>query len=121
MDTSNCTLSGASGNSATDTPANALQRGVESAGSALHSSIDKMANPARSTVDRVSSAAHETVDTLASGASRVADRFSDQTSRIADAPGRALGVSKSWVQGRPFEAVAAALAFGFIVGRLTSR
>ena len=94
---------------------------VESAGASLHSSIDKAARPLHSTVDRVSTAAHETVDKLASSASQVADRFSDQTRRVTEAPSQALEFSKSWVQERPLEAVGAALAIGFILGRLTSR
>ena len=83
--------------------------------------IDHVADPARNTVDRVSSAAHETVDKLASEASHVADRFSDQARWVSEAPHRALDCSKSWVQERPLEAVGAALALGFIVGRLTAR
>ena len=100
---------------------NAVKRGVDSAGAAVHSTIDKIADPARNTVDRASSAAHETVDKLASGASHVADRFSEQTRWAAEAPSRAVDCSKSWIQDRPFEAVGAALALGFIIGRLTAR
>jgi ElaB/YqjD/DUF883 family membrane-anchored ribosome-binding protein len=100
---------------------NAVQRSVDSAGAALHSTIDKVADPARNTVDRVSTAAHATVDKLAGSAAHVAERFSDQTRRVAEAPARALDCSKSWVQERPLEAVGAALAIGFILGRLTAR
>jgi ElaB/YqjD/DUF883 family membrane-anchored ribosome-binding protein len=100
---------------------NAIHRGLDSAGAALHSTIDKVAEPARSTVDRMSTAAHETVDKLASNASHVADRFADQTRRVAEAPSRTLEYSRSWVQDRPLEAVGAALALGFILGRITSR
>lgn len=109
-------------NVTTDTPADsAIHRGLDSAGAALHSTIDKVAEPARSTVDRLSTAAHESVDKLASNASQVVDRFSDQTRRVSEAPARALDCSKSWVRDRPLEAVGAALALGFILGRLTSR
>ena len=106
---------------ANDPSGNPIQRGVESAGAALHSTIDKLADPARSTVERMSSAAHQSVDKLAGNASYVAERFSDQTRRVTEAPAQALEYSKSWVQERPLEAVAAALAIGFIVGRLTAR
>ena len=99
----------------------AVQRGVDSAGSALHSTIDKVADPARSTVDRAATAAHETVDKLASGASHVAERFSEQAHWVSDTPNRLLGESKSWIQEKPLEAVAGALALGFILGRLTGR
>lgn len=100
---------------------NAVHRGVDSAGAALHSGIDKVADPARSTVDRVSAAAHDTVDKLASTAASAADRLNTQTRKLTDTPQRALESSKSWVQDKPLEAVGAALAIGFILGRLTGR
>jgi ElaB/YqjD/DUF883 family membrane-anchored ribosome-binding protein len=102
-------------------PSSGIGGSGESAGASLHTAIDKAARPLHSTVDRVSTAAHETVDKLASSASQVADRFSDQTRRVTEAPSRAVDFSKSWVQERPLEAVGAALALGFILGRLTSR
>ena len=117
----NSTSQPGQGTSETSGAAGAVQRGVESAGSALHSTIDKVADPARSTVNRASTAAHETVDKLASGATHVADRFSEQATWVAEAPSRAIDYSKSWVQDKPLEAVGAALALGFIIGRLTAR
>ena len=99
----------------------AVHRGVDSAGAALHSGIDKLADPARQAVERLSTAAHGTVDRLASSATETADHFSDQTRRVTEAPERALACSKSWIQDRPLEAVGAALALGFLVGRLTGR
>ncbi len=98
-----------------------VQRRVDSAGAALHNGIEKVAEPARSAVDRLSTSAHETVDKLAIGANNTADRVASQTRRFTEAPTRALETSKSWVQERPLEAVAAALAFGFVFGRLTAR
>ena len=94
---------------------------VDAAGAALHTTIEKIARPAHGTVDRMSNAAHETVDKLASSVNHVADRFSDQTRFVTEAPSRAIEFSKSWVQDKPLEAVGAALAIGFILGRLTSR
>lgn len=99
----------------------AVQRGVNSAGSALHDTIDKVTDPARGAVDRASTAAHATVDKLANSAARVADRFSEQTQRVTDAPNQALEFSKSWIQDKPLEAIGAALALGFVIGRLTGR
>lgn len=104
-----------------DTSLNGVQRGVEAAGAALHNGIDKVVDPARTAVDRLAGTAHQTVDKLAGTASSTADRFSEQTRRLTEAPSRALETSKSWVQERPLEAVAAALAFGFVFGRLTAR
>jgi ElaB/YqjD/DUF883 family membrane-anchored ribosome-binding protein len=101
--------------------ASAVHRSVDSAGAALHAGIDKVADPVRQTVDSLSSAAHSTVEKFASSANHTADRFSDETRRVAEAPAYALACSKSWVQDRPLEAVGAALALGFILGRLTGR
>ncbi|MES2942735.1 MAG: hypothetical protein V4772_07690 [Pseudomonadota bacterium] len=108
---------GQAGNSATS----GVQKRVESAGAALHSTIDKVVDPALNAVNRLSSAAHESVDKLADSASQTAERVSTQTQRLTEAPARALACSTAWVQEKPWEAVGAALAFGFIVGRLTSR
>jgi ElaB/YqjD/DUF883 family membrane-anchored ribosome-binding protein len=98
-----------------------IQRQVETAGAALHSGIDKVADPARSAVDRLSNTAHQTVDKLASTANTTVGRIADKTRRFTDMPVQALDTSKSWVQNRPLEAVAAALALGFVFGRLTAR
>lgn len=100
--------------------ADAVKRGVESAGAALHSSIDKIVDPALNTVDRVTTVAHDTVNRLASGATHVADRMAEQAGRVSDASGRAVESSKSWIQDKPLEAVGMALALGFIIGRLTA-
>ena len=104
-----------------DAAANAVVRGVETASHALHNGIDKVAEPARRALDTASSTAHETIDKIAGSATSTADRFSEQTRRITEAPGRAIESTKSWVQDKPLEAVGAALALGFIFGRLTSR
>ena len=101
--------------------AGAIQRGVESAGDALHNGIDKVVDPARHVIDSMSSSAHDTVDKLATSASHTASRFDDQTKRLTEAPVKAFERSKSWVQEKPLEAVGAALAIGFVLGRLTSR
>ena len=101
--------------------AGAVQRGEESAGDALHSGIDKVVDPARHAIDSMSSTAHEAVDKLATSAGQTASRFADQTRRLTEAPAKALESSKSWVQEKPLEAVGAALALGFILGRLTAR
>ena len=99
----------------------AVQRGVESVGDALHHGIDKIADPTRDAIDRMSSTAHEAVDKLATSAGHTASRFADQTRRLTEAPANVIECSKSWVQEKPLEAVGAALALGFILGRLTSR
>ena len=105
----------------TQSSTNAVQRGVESAGTALHNTIDKLADPARSTVESLSATAHQTVDSVAGTVGDVAERFADETRKITEAPGKALTYSKTCIQNRPLEAVGIALALGFVWGRLTAR
>ena len=111
-------FSGEVGNGSSDSD---FRDDVESAGTAMHSSIDKVADPARNSVDHASAAAHETIDKLAHHATDFANRFSDQTRFVTGAPARALDHSKSWVKNKPLEAVGAAMAIGFLLGRLTTR
>ncbi len=87
--------------------------------SQVHDGVDAAAaGPTLSSVAKMASAAHSTVDKLASSASHVADRFAGDARRVKDAPSEALAYSKSWVQNKPLEAVGAALAIGFLIGRL---
>ena len=110
-----------SSNTTSGSSANPVQRGVDSAGSLLHSGIDKVSDPARNAVDSFSAAAHDSVNRLASNVQNTASRFSEQTRLITEAPGKALAYSKSRVQEQPLVAVGAALAVGYILGRLSSR
>lgn len=107
--------------SADDSVIRGVHGRVESVGAALHSTIDKVVDPTLNAVNRLSSAAHESVDKLADSANQTADHIASRTRKVTDAPARALACSTAWVQDKPWEAVGAALAFGFIVGRLTSR
>jgi len=111
---------GGNGNGESMAPSN-VKKNVTAAGDALHKGIDKVSEPALNTVERLSTAAHETVDKIAATASHAADRFSDQTRFVSEAPHKALECSRSWVQDKPLEAIGAALAIGFILGRLTGR
>lgn len=101
------------------TTGNPLQSGVDTATAALHNTIDKVTDPALNSVSRLASAAHQTVDKLANSAGQVAEKFADEARRVKQAPAQAMDYSKSWVQERPLEAVGAALAIGFLLGRLT--
>ena len=111
-------FSGEGGNGSSDS---GFRGDVDSAGAAMHRTLDKVVDPARITVDRASTAAHETIDKLANNATDFANRFSDQTRFVTEAPARALDYSKSWVKNKPLEAVGAAIAIGFLLGRLTTR
>ena len=107
--------------SSNETSGSAMARGVGSAGDALHSGINKVADPARQAVDRLSSAAHDTVEKVASSASQTASLLAEKTRFVTEVPVKMYESSRDWVKDRPMEAVGAALAIGFIFGRLTAR
>ena len=105
--------------SSANTSDNMLSAGVDTATAALHGTIDKVTDPTVSSVNRLASMAHQTVDKLASSASQVAEKFVVDARRVQQAPAQAVDYSRSWVEDRPLEAVGAALAIGFLLGRLT--
>lgn len=104
--------------SSSDAAGGALQRGVNQVGSTLHSGIDKVADPVRGAVDRASASAHSTVDRVASGVHSAAERVDTQARRLTEAPTRAVDYSRQYVRARPLQAVAMALAAGWLLGRL---
>lgn len=106
-------------NGGTQANGTSVHSAVDSASQALHSTMDKASDSATNTVTRLASVAHQTVDKLASSAEQVAEKLADEARRVKEAPTQALQYSKSWVQERPLEAVGAALAIGFLLGRLT--
>ncbi len=95
-----------------------LQRGVQQVGDTLHSTIDKVAEPVRGAVDRASTTAHQTVDKVTTSVHAAAEKVDTQARRLTAAPNRAVDYSRDYVRGRPLQAVAMALAAGWLIGRL---
>lgn len=95
-----------------------LQRGVQQVGDNLHETIDRVAQPVRGAVERASVSAHETVDRLASGVAGAAQRVDDRLSQARATPNQAVASAREYVAARPLKAVAAALALGWLLGRI---
>ena len=95
-----------------------LQRGLEQAGENLHASIDRVAKPVHQAVSRASASAHQTVDRMAGGVAGVAQRFDERLERVRTTPNHAMECARDYVAARPLKAVAAALALGWLLGRL---
>jgi len=95
-----------------------VQRGVQQVGDTLHSTIDKVAEPVRGAVDRASATAHQTVDKVTSGVNSAAEKVDTHARRLTEAPHRAVDHTREYIRGRPLQAVAGALALGWLIGRL---
>lgn len=95
-----------------------LRRGVQQVGENLHSTIDKVAQPVHGAVERASATAHQTVDRVASGVAGAAQRFDAQLERARATPNHAVECARDYVAARPLKAVAAALALGWLIGRI---
>lgn len=98
-----------------------LQRGVQQAGESLHSTIDRVVDPVYGAVGQVSRRAHESVDKVASTVHAAAERLDAQTQRVRALPSEAAEQLRDVVRARPLKAVAAALALGWLFGRLGAR
>lgn len=99
-------------------PDGSLQRGVRQAGETLHETIDKVAEPAHSAVNRVSSSAHEGVDKVADTVQAAASKVDQQARRMREMPHQAADHARDYVRNRPLQAIGAAFAVGWLLGRL---
>lgn len=98
-----------------------LQRGVKQVGESLHSTIDRVAEPALGAVERVSNTAHETVNRVANKVTAAAERLDSRLERARGTPNHLVDCTRDYVASRPLKAVAAALALGWLLGRLGAR
>lgn len=78
------------------------------------SMLDDVAGSApRAKLDRAATTAHDTVDRVHRKASEVTDRVSTEGERM-------YAETCDWISAHPMQAVAAALAAGYLFGRLRS-
>lgn len=91
--------------------------------------IDSVAEQARSAVDRVADRAtgavktakasiHEKVDTVADRANAASQWASDKVDAAKQAPTDLLDAGAEYIRARPYAAVGAALAIGYLIGKL---
>lgn len=94
-----------------------------------NSSIDAAADQARSATDRVATKAtdaitsaktsiHETVNTVADRANTATQWASEKIDTVKKAPTDVIEAGADYIKGRPYTAVAVALAAGYVIGRL---
>lgn len=84
-----------------------------------HETAERAGARAHETTDRLSSRAHETVDQVASVAHRAADRLSSNSEQWLAAKDEMVHGLRDYVRERPIAALAAAVAVGFVLSRLS--
>jgi ElaB/YqjD/DUF883 family membrane-anchored ribosome-binding protein len=95
---------------------------MESWNQGMNRGESTMADAARrvdDTTERMSSRAHQTVDQVASAAHRVADRLSTNSEQWMASGDQMMQSFRDYVRERPFAALAAAVAIGFVLSRLS--
>jgi ElaB/YqjD/DUF883 family membrane-anchored ribosome-binding protein len=91
--------------------------------------IDSVADQARSAVDRVADSAagvvntakatmHDKVNAVADRANTAAQWASDKVDAAKQAPTDAIETGAEYIRARPYVAVCAALAIGYVIGKL---
>ena len=99
---------------------------VDHAAANMHGAVNKAAASANEAVGtvkpaiaRVAQYAHQTVDKVADVAAPTAAWLSAQGESLATAKRNAVSDAKVYVSANPWQSLGAALAAGFLIGRLT--
>ena len=86
-----------------------------------HRAVDRAKEKAGPMLERAASAAHKTIDTVAEKTAPAAQWVSDNSRQLATRSTQFADVCSDQVRARPFVSVAAALAVGYLVGKLLQR
>jgi len=96
-------------------------RPLDNAAGHAHRAVDRAREKAAPMLERAASAAHKTIDTVADKTAPAARWVSDSSKQLATKSTEFADVCSAQVRARPFVAVAAALAVGYLVGKLLQR
>jgi len=105
-------------NTATDL---STARPLDNAADQAHRAVDRAKEKAAPMLQRAATAAHKTIDTVAEKSAPAAQWVSDNGKQLATKSTQLADVYSERVRARPFVYVAAALAAGYIVGKLLQR
>lgn len=73
------------------------------------------------TIDRMSQSAHDAVDKAASVAGAYADRFSAKGEQLMEMRDDWMGTARDFVREKPLQALAIAVAAGYLLHMITRR
>jgi ElaB/YqjD/DUF883 family membrane-anchored ribosome-binding protein len=94
---------------------------VESAADQAHRIVDRAREKAAPVVERASTAAHRTIDTVANATTPAAEWITVNRKQLASKSTELADACTNQVRARPFVSVAAALAIGYLIGKLMQR
>ncbi len=97
---------------------NSTSSAVTGAADRAHQAIDRAAEKAAPALDRARTGVHNTVDKVADTAATSVEWAAQNTKVLAQKGNELSEVACAYVRERPLVAVAGALAFGYLVGRL---
>lgn len=83
-----------------------------------HQVVDQAAEKAAPTLERAQAAAHRTIDKVADKAAPVAEWAAESSRSVVNRSNELAGAWGNHVRERPLAAIAAALATGYLLGRL---
>lgn len=95
---------------------------VERKANQAHQAVDEVAQKATAkaapAIDRAAQAAHQTVDKVAGAAAPAAQWVAQSADQLMRQQDEVVMACRGYVRERPLIAVAAALAAGFLIGRI---
>jgi ElaB/YqjD/DUF883 family membrane-anchored ribosome-binding protein len=108
-------------NTATDFSDFSTARPLDNAANQAHRAVDRAKDKAAPMLERAATAAHKTIDTVAEKTAPAARWVSDNGRQLATKSTQFADVCSDQVRARPFVSVAAALALGYLIGKLLQR
>ena len=96
-------------------------RPLDNAADQAHRAVDRAKEKAAAMLEGAASAAQKTIDTVAVKTAPAAQWVSDSSKQLATKSTQFADVCSDQVRARPIASVAAALAVGYLVGKLLQR
>jgi len=94
---------------------------VDSAADQAHRAVDRAREKAAPALERVASVAHRTIDNVAKATAPAAEWMTENGKQLATKSTELADACSNQVRARPFVSVAAALALGYLIGKLVQR
>jgi ElaB/YqjD/DUF883 family membrane-anchored ribosome-binding protein len=91
---------------------------IDSVAEQARSAVDRVAERATGAVNTAKASIHQKVDTVADRANAASQWASDRVDAAKKAPTDALEAGAEYIRARPYAAVGAALALGYLIGKL---
>ena len=91
---------------------------IDNVAEQARSAVDRVADRATGAVNTVKASIHDTVNTVADRASAASQWASESVDSAKRAPTDLLDAGAEYIRARPYAAVGAALAVGYLIGKL---